>query len=401
MAKIGAAVASFGKATDPVEEVLSAASAPLAGEAPDLGFVFATNHYEDELEQIAARIREQLGVRTLIGCTGEGVIGPQGEVESGPAVALWLARLPGVVVNPVSLDQADLEVADTPEAFRRLLPLSQTRTEDGLGFAPTLFLLADPFSFNIVQFLETINAVYPDVRVLGGMTSGVEAPDQSVLICNEECHRQGAVGVVVSGSTRIDPVVSQGCRPIGRPFVITAAEENILKQLGGKPALAILNDVFQHASEDERRLMQQGIFVGQAITEYKEHFGRGDFLVRNLVGADQSSGALAVGDYVRIGRTMQFHVRDARSADADLQTMLSPYASEPTLGALMFTCNGRGTRLFDTPDHDLNALRAVTGPLPIAGLFCAGEIGPVGGQNYVHGHTASIALFRPPAADQR
>jgi len=390
--RIGASIARTGNWQQGVEEVAQRATAALDGAACDLALFFASNHFEDEYGDAAEMIRKRVSPGTMIGCTGEGIIGSEGEVEREPAMALWVASMPGARVHPFRIDQAKLEEIDNVDAFHELLDV---KPEAGQSF----IVLADPYSFHIVNFLNAVNDCYRGAPVVGGLASGADGPGQVRLAFNEDCHDEGAVGVALSGSVRMETIVSQGCRPIGKPFVITSAEQNIIKLLGGKPAMAMLNEVFTAANEQEKKLMQQGIFVGQVINEYKEAFGRGDFLIRNMVGADQKTGALMIGDEARIGRTIQFQVRDAKTAEEDLQSLLAAHRERPPAGALMFNCNGRGTRLFEQPNHDLAAVRTAVGPVPVAGFFCAGEFGPVGEKNFIHGHTASIALFSPVGAD--
>jgi small ligand-binding sensory domain FIST len=201
----------------------------------------------------------------------------------------------------------------------------------------------------------------------------------------------GAVGVRVPG-TRIQPLVSQGCRPVGNPYTVTRAEGNVIHELGGVPPLQRLREMVTKLSPEDRALVGQGLHVGRVIDEYKAEPERGDFLVRGVIGVDQESGALAVGDRIEVGETIRFHVRDADTADEDLRDLLDREA-KPAAGALLFTCNGRGSRLFSVPDHDASLVSEKLGGLPLAGFNCAGEIGPVGGKNFLHGFTASIALF--------
>jgi small ligand-binding sensory domain FIST len=196
--------------------------------------------------------------------------------------------------------------------------------------------------------------------------------------------------VLVDAGIEIRTLVSQGCRPIGRPYVVTKADGTFVEELGGRPALERLQELAANATEAERELLQSGLHVGLVVDEHKENFTRGDFLVRNLLGADRSSGALAVGDRVSVGQTVQFHVRDADAADEDLRELLAGADAE---AALLFTCNGRGRHLFGTADHDAGLVEKLLGPIPVAGCFCAGEMGPVGGRNFLHGFTASLALF--------
>jgi small ligand-binding sensory domain FIST len=200
----------------------------------------------------------------------------------------------------------------------------------------------------------------------------------------------------VAGPVRLRTVVSQGCRPIGRPYVVTKAERNVIFELGGRPALVQLREIFAELPTREQQLVQQALHVGRVVSEYQDRFEQGDFLVRNVVGIDSTSGAIAIGDYIRAGQTVQFHIRDEEAADAELKQLLAKAraaSDAPPAGGLLFTCNGRGTRMFSQPHHDAAAIAQACGPLPLAGFFAQGEIGPIGRQNFVHGFTASLALF--------
>jgi small ligand-binding sensory domain FIST len=373
-----------------LEEVLSTVQARLEGQVPHLAFVFFSNHFEDDGEQISEYIREKLGPRVLAGCSAEAVIGPEHEHEEEPVVSLWAAVLPeGAHCQPFQFLQSDLEAAPTPAELRKLFG----RIPDGVQ--PTLLTLGDPFSVDITELLQRLNDDLPGWTAIGGMASGAERPEQSSLLLNGTVQREGIVGAALWGNLRIDTAVSQGCRPIGKPFIITKAERNIIWQLGGKSPLSLLNQIFEEAEPAEKKLMQQGIFLGRAIKEGKEEFRQGDFLIRNLMQADQGTGGIAIADLMRVGVTVQFHVRDAGTADEDLKTLVRPLAVQPPEGALLFSCNGRGTRMFPEKDHDIGVLRHFLPGLPAAGFFCAGELGPVGGKNFIHGHTASVAFFRP------
>jgi small ligand-binding sensory domain FIST len=299
---------------------------------------------------------------------------------------VWFAELPGVELRPFAIEMADMGAANSPAAFQSLVQVQ--------GDPPACYLvLGDPFTLDIDALLGGINRQVPGVPVFGGMASGAEAPGQTGLIWNDEVRHEGAVGVALAGDVPVRTVVSQGCRPIGKPLIITRAERNIIHTLGGRKALDVLNEIFHALPTSEQALARQGLFIGRAINEQKETFQSGDFLIRNLMGADETTGVLAVNDPVRVGITVQFHVRDATTADAELRSMLKTEAGTKPGGALLFSCNGRGTRMFPMPDHDVRVLQEVLGPMPVAGFFCAGELGPVGGKNFIHGHTASIALF--------
>ena len=197
--------------------------------------------------------------------------------------------------------------------------------------------------------------------------------------------------------------MSQGCRPIGRPMIVTKVERNLIRELGRRPSLEVLRELFEELPEDERELVQSGLHIGRVINEYQEEFRRGDFLVRNVMGSDDQGG-IAITDLVRVGQTVQFHVRDAETADEDLRSLVDTdridHPRAKVAGALLFSCNGRGTRLFAEPDHDVGVLRERFGPIPVAGFFAMGEIGPIGGQNFVHGYTASVVLFEQTPADE-
>ena len=256
-----------------------------------------------------------------------------------------------------------------------------------------MILVADPFSFPVDAFLSRMEQDHPGVPIVGGMASAGWTPGSNTLVSGRHLSDCGAVGVVVGGAARIRPVVSQGCRPIGRPMVITRAEENVIVELGGRPALERLREVYAEIDEADRRLVRSSLHLGRVASEYQERFERGDFLVRNVVGADPDTGVIAVGDLVRTGQTVQFHVRDAGTAHDDLLCLLAAPGAGPPAGALVFTCNGRGTRLFSEPHHDARAIEDSLGCTPTAGFFAQGEIGPIGKRNFLHGFTASIALF--------
>lgn len=355
----------------------------------DLAVLFASAHFEEEIERVALEIHDLLKPRAFIGSSAEGVIAGDKEFEGGPALALWAAHLPGAHVASFHLSQEDVTRLDSPAALREHLGVPADEE-------PSFVLLGDPFSVPILDLLERLNAAYPNRPVVGGMASAAERPGQNAMVFDGQILRQGACGAALWGDVEIETVVSQGCRPVGRPLVITKSDRNVIYQLGGKPALQALNELLLECPPRDTELMRsRGLLVGRVIDEYQQTFARGDFLIRNLMGLDPKTGALAVNDLVRTGQTVQFHVRDESAADEDLHTLLANIADGPPAGALLFSCNGRGTRLFSEKHHDARAVQAARGAVPLAGFFCAGEIGPVGRKNFLHGHTASIGLFRP------
>ncbi len=357
---------------------------------PDLALVFLSVHHAADAAEVCKTIRDRLGPACFLGCQGEAIVGNDQEIEQRPALSLWLAQW----ARSVAMTPFHLELTQTPEGHSLVgWPDELTEADPAQS---VLLLLGDPFSFPVDAFLQEMNEAHPGVRVLGGMASGVRGPGQARLILGERVLDHGAVGVLLQGPVRVRSIVSQGCRPVGRHMVITRAEDNIIAELSGQPPLAQLHQLWQELSPRDRRLFQQGLHIGRVINEYQGEFHRGDFLVRNVLGIDQTSGILAITDHVRVGQTVQFHVRDAETADEDLHALLQMdlAAHEPRpAGALLFTCNGRGTRLFDKPHHDAQAVRAEAGDLPLAGFFAQGELGPIGGQNFIHGFTASVVLF--------
>jgi small ligand-binding sensory domain FIST len=350
------------------------------GEAEiSLALVVASRHHAPFAEAASEAVRLNAQPGRVIGCVAETVVGGDREVEAGPAVAVWLASLP----QPV--DTFHMEFIRTSEGG----VFGGYRFEEG-GPGPYL-LIGDPFSFPADILLGHVNERVPGTVVMGGMASGGTEPGDTRLFLDDRVLETGAVGARLPG-VRIKALVSQGCRPIGNAYTVTRAGGNVIHELGGRAPLHRLQELMETLPPEDRDLVGRGLHVGRVIDEYKADMGRGDFLIRGVVGVDPQTGALAVGDTIEVGETIQFHVRDAATADEDLRTLLERDA-EPAAGALLFTCNGRGSRLFSVPDHDASLVWEKLGGSPLSGFNCAGEIGPIGGKNFLHGFTASIALF--------
>ncbi|MFO0948066.1 MAG: FIST N-terminal domain-containing protein [Planctomycetota bacterium] len=359
----------------------------------DLAILFVSLDFADEVSEIVERISAELKPRHLVGCTGESIVGDGREIEGSPAVSLWGASLPDVDLQAMHLEFEPSAEGGSFVGWRGD-PLEDEASD------AVLILLGDPYSFPPDEFLQRITDQYPKMPIMGGMASGGDAPGQNRLVVDGRVVNSGAVGVKISGPVAVRSVVSQGCKPIGRPFVITKARHNVIEELGGKSPMEQLQDLFAELTPDEKQLLHRGLHVGRVINEYQDSFSRGDFLVRNVIGADPQTGALAIGDYVRPGQTVQFHVRDATTADEDFRELLgdSKVRQFSARGGLLFTCNGRGTRLFPKPHHDAEVCQQTLGSIPVAGFFAQGEIGPVGGKNFLHGFTASVVLFGAKAS---
>src|SRR3989440_5436286 len=383
--RVGAGISTRRSGLAATEDAMGAALAPLDGAIPDLAFLFVAPQFEEELDGIVQSVNASLGGGLLLGCVAGGVIGANREVEDAPAVAAWAATLPGGNIRPFRLTYEEEE---------------EHAVFDGLEEVPTsapdsvLVMLADPFTFPAHLLLGHLNEHAPGLPIVGGMASGGIVAGRTRLIYDDEILADGAVGAILEGAHGATAIVSQGCRPVGETFAITRAERNVVFELGGQPAVKRIEELYASATERDQLLMRRGLHVGQATNELKAELGRGDFVIRNLVGIDRDKGAIAISDMAEVGQTIQFQVRDAESAREDLRATLDTERDSPVAGALLFSCNGRGMGLFGQPDHDINAMRGAFGEIPVAGFFAAGELGPVGGRNFVHGFTASILLFR-------
>ncbi len=337
-------------------------------------------------------LRAGSNVRHFLCCTCAGIIGGELEIEGRPSASLMLMRLPQVKITPFYLNQAILEGVKSVQDWYSFLEVYPNEK-------PSFLVLADPFMFDGNGFLASLNNSYKGSVVIGGLASAASNPNENVLILDGQVYREGVVGVALTGNLRIETVVSQGCRPIGETYIVTKAERNIIYELAGRPFYKVLEDVLNKGTEYDRHLANEAIFIGIAMNEYKDKFNRGDFLIRGVMAVDPQVGAGAVGDYVRPGQTIQFHLRDAKTANEDLHELLKFHKTKKQNiaphGAFVFSCNGRGMNLFNEHNHDIRIIQHHIGPIPAAGFFCAGEIGPVGGINFLHGFTNSMALFYP------
>lgn len=352
------------------------------GERPDVTVVFVTPPHAGALEDVLSTVDAVLHPLTLVGAAAESVVGPHIEVEATAAVTLFAAT--GGPALPVWLeahpdDGGRVAVAGWPEGV-----LSDPRA---------LLLVADPFTFSAPGFLSWFGRRHPGVPVVGGLASVARGPGGNRLGLGTTVRSAGAVGVLLGPGFGAEAVVSQGCRPFGHPLVITKAEGNVIFELAGRPALGrLVHQASEQLTSEEVDVLEHGgLQIGLVVDEHRAEFGPGDFLIRSVLGADRANGAVAIGDTARVGTTVQFHLRDARSAEHDLRRALSGRHAD---AALLFTCNGRGTRLFGRPGRDAEAVAESLGPVPLAGCFAAGEFGPVGDRNFLHGSSASALLLR-------
>lgn len=389
--QFASAVSRRDDATGAVDQVVDALQQQPIGEV-DLVVVFATPQHADKIGKISARLHQAFSPGLMLGTTAEGVIGVRTELHNDAGLSVLTVSAPAAKFKPFSIDQPHWRAfIDDPKQIPDVVSID--------GETPkAIILLADPYSTPIMHMLPAFNEALVQVPIVGGMSSGASQPGENRLLLDDDVRLQGAVGIAVGGDIQVDTTVSQGCRPIGQPYVITRSKRHVLLELGGRDPMQVIADEVNDLNDEDRELVREGgLLVGRVIDEYKQRFGRGDFLIRNLMRSESGNGHIAINDTnVRVGQTIQFHLRDQQTARDDFTLLLEAQkVFGASAGALLFSCNGRGANLFEQPNADADMVHDALGAVPMAGFFAAGEIGPVGGVNFLHGHTASLAVFRP------
>ncbi|MGF1538180.1 MAG: FIST N-terminal domain-containing protein [Elainellaceae cyanobacterium] len=393
-----------------VNDVVDQAQASLSAD-PDLGFVFISSAFASEYPRLMPLLKERLPVSTLIGCSGGGIIGTAGqaksqEIEGNVALSLALAELPGTTVTPFRIVSTKLPDLDGPPD--RWIDLVGVSPDD----QPCFILLADPISGMMNDLLQGLDYAYPSATKVGGLASTGAAGQQGALFYQGAAMQGGAVGVALSGNVTLDAIVAQGCRPIGPIYQVVEGDRNVIlkvQETGSdtdpEPPLNALQELANDLTPEERELAQQALFIGVAQSEFKRVLEQGDFLIRNLMGVDPRGGALAIGDRVRPGMRIQFHLRDAKTSADDLEGLLRQYQMNQTspqqkgsspVGALLFSCLGRGEHLYKEANFDSQMFNRYVQGTPLSGFFCSGEIGPVGQTTFVHGYTSVFGILREP-----
>lgn len=390
--KWSSAVSESSSIEEALDQCVESVRADLGPEAVDLAVVFASPHFGESYDQIPGMVERRLSPKHLIGCSAGGVIGGGHEVEQRAGFSLTVASMPGVSVTPFHVSNEDLPDLDaSPSAWESMVG---TTAEKG----PQFLLITDPFTIRSDNLLLGLDYAFKYSVKVGGMASGGQHPAANALMLDGKVHRSGAVGLAFHGDVVIDTIVAQGCRPIGKPMNVTKCNNNVLLGLDGAPAVEVLRELFGVLSDRDKELARHSLFLGVVMDEFQEYPQLGDFLIRNIVGMDPRQGALAIGERLREGQIVQFHLRDAQTSTEDLTAMVNQYKDRfretRVSGALLFSCLGRGQYLYGEPDHDTGIFREMMGEIPVGGFFCNGEIGPVQGTTYLHGYTSSFGLFR-------
>ena len=355
--------------------------------------IFVTPHFAAHYSRMHDLISDHLEPEALIGCSGGGVIGGNEEVERAPALSLIAARLPGVEVKPFRVEGSLPDLDGPPDAWEAMIRVPAEEE-------PQFVLLVDPFSVRADALLAGLDYAFPASPKIGGFASGATSPGLNALFLDDDVFDGGAVGVALTGNVAVDTVVAQGCRPVGDLMSVTDCDGNLLRELDGRPVFEVLQELFASLDERDRRLAATSFFVGVLMDEFKEKPRAGDFLIRNLIGADPQRGAVAVGENLHEGMRVRFHLRDAETSAEDLHAVLTGYEKTVSRdgspsGALLFSCLGRGEHLYGQPNFDIGIFHEHLGGVPVGGFFCNGEIGPVSGTTFLHGYTSSFGLFRP------
>ncbi|HET8539143.1 MAG TPA: FIST N-terminal domain-containing protein [Anaeromyxobacter sp.] len=375
-------------------DAAQALEARLGGSQPDLLLVFASSDHAGELERVATLARARFPASLVAGCTAAGVIGDAHEAEEGPALSLTAAVLPRVALSAFHLEMTSLPRAERgARAWHAVVGAAPEAR-------PKLLLLADPFTMDARGLIAGLDLAYPGAPKFGGLASGGRRAGENRLLLGRDVHRSGALGIAFSGDLAVETVIAQGCRPIGAPSLVTRCVGELLQELDGRPPIEVLHELHASLGVRDRELMRHSLFLGIEMRSERVEYDPGELLVRNILGADEETGAIAVGAELRPMMVVQFVLRDARTAEDDLRRMLGKHrpSGSPPAGALLFSCVGRGAGLFGRPDHDTALFEDRLGPAPLGGFFCNGEIGPVGGTTFLHGYTSAFAIFREAAA---
>ena len=375
-----------------LDELGAELEAQLGGESPHLIMVFVSPHHATEYEEIPRYFDDRFGDAVIMGCSGGSIIGSRRELEREPAIAVLAAHLPDVAIEPFWLNAEELsEVVESPERWRDRLHMEPEHQ-------PVFVILPDPFSCDGQDLVGSLQEAFPEAVTVGGLVSGGRVAGAHALFLQADTRTSGVIGVGMYGDIVLDPIVAQGARPIGKPMIATRSEEHVIYELDGSPAVQVLDHLMRSVSKEDRELFRRSPMIGLALGAEGGNTGSGDFLVRNLLGVDRSTGRIGINARLGENQEIRFHVRDAEASRRELDGLLTQYRlrelETQAAGVLMFSCLGRGSYFFGEKDHDAGLLTDHMGDLPMAGFFCNGELGPVKRRTWVHGYTTVFGLFR-------
>jgi small ligand-binding sensory domain FIST len=355
-----------------------------------LGLVFMSPKFFPYAKQVLEILRVHGRLPLLAGCSSQSLIVGSQEVEDNAGLTLALYALPEANVQAFHFTQEQVEEANGPGYWQLETGIEPSQTNGWLAFI-------DPFHLDSETWLNTWNEAYAPLPILGGLASGDFSTQSTQVYLNGDVFEEGGVAISIGGGVELAGVTSQGCTPIGETWTLTRVEQNVIHEIGNRPAYQVLAETFNHLTPEEQLKARGNLFIGLVVNEYLEEFHRGDFLIRNLLSADPRSGSIAVGALPRLGQTVQFQRRSAAAATEDMEALLQrahqQLAGRTIYGGCLCSCNGRGKNLFGHPNHDAQMIQQRLGPLGLAGFFCNGEIGPIGQKSFLHGYTASLALF--------
>lgn len=419
--RCAAGLSTIPETLDAVEQACTQVMLSLGGAPIVFALVFLSKHHVQEADAAARHVRIALNTQQVLGCSADSVIGGPFELEGSPGISILAVCGSGIDVRPFTSDEIPsvIDESTAPEEVARIRAVIGP-TESLRG----AIMLADPFTTPVIKLFPTLNRLLDGRPLVGGMASAAPDPGSNVLLAaaGDAVRPSGFVGLALHGRIKLDTVVSQGCATIGPNLVITKCKKNLIFEVGGRPVFEVIREIVESLDESQREQMKQGLFVGRVIDEYKQQFGRGDFLIRGIMGADERSGSIAVGDLMRVGQTIRLHIRDGQTAREDLEMLMDAQQLHgPPAGCMLVSCNGRGQKLFGRPNVDSNtvtkaflpaepgeslakighAIDTQPGPVPLAGFFGAGEFGPIGSNSFLHGHTAVATLFRVPDGEPR
>lgn len=364
--------------------------AQLTAPEVSLGLVFMSPKFFAHARQVLEIFRVHAQIPLLAGCSGSSLIAAEHEVEGADGLVLALYYLPGSQLTAFHFTQEMVEESTGKDSWQTKTGVARSDVNGWLAFV-------DPFHLDAEAWLQSWNTGYDSKPVFGGLASGAFPEPYTQIYLNGEVFEEGGVAIAVGGEVELSGVISQGCTPIGESWTLTRVHQNFIQYIANRPAYTVLAETVQNLTAEEQKKAQGNLFIGLVVNEYLEDFHRGDFLVRNLLGADPSSGVLAVAALPRAGQTVQFHRRDPAAATEDMDELLNRarhnLAGRTVYGSCLCCCNGRGVNFFNAPDHDAAMIQKQLGPFGLAGFFCNGELGPIGDKNFLHSYTASLALF--------